>query len=95
MVDRIESNKDFVQELVESTAAHVGRITTIITTAVADVAREIGDTISDGFEMAEAARRARADRSRSSVDEVGATEIPAVAYLNREDSPDSRGFSPR
>ncbi|MXP22927.1 hypothetical protein GIY30_16430 [Gordonia sp. HNM0687] len=61
MVDSIERNKDLVQELVESTATHVGRIATIITGAVADVAREIGDLVTDGFEMRDAARRARDD----------------------------------
>ncbi|MGW0036943.1 hypothetical protein [Gordonia sp. NPDC003376] len=61
MVDRIERNKDIIQELVESTATHVGQIASIITTAVGDVAREIGEIITDGFEMREAARRAGAD----------------------------------
>ncbi|WLP91737.1 MULTISPECIES: hypothetical protein [Gordonia] len=61
MVDRIERNKDIIQELVESTATHVGQIASIITTAVADVAREVGEIITDGFEMREAARRAGAD----------------------------------
>lgn len=61
MVDQYERNKDFVQELVESTATHVGQITTIITGAIAGVAREIGEIFSDGFEMREASRRARAD----------------------------------
>lgn len=68
MVDRIERNKDLVQELVESTATHVGRIATIITGAVTDVAREIGDLVTDGFEMREAARRARDDQERGILD---------------------------
>ncbi|MCF3938868.1 MULTISPECIES: hypothetical protein [Gordonia] len=68
MVDSIERNKDLVQELVESTATHVGRIATIITGAVADVAREIGDLVTDGFEMRDAARRARDDEERDIID---------------------------
>ena len=68
MVDSIERNKDLVQELVESTATHVGRIATIITGAVADVAREIGDLVTDGFEMRDAARRARDDDERGIID---------------------------
>ena len=68
MIDRYERNKDFVQEIVESTATHVGRIATIITTAVADVAREVGDIITDGFEMRDAARKAKADDHREVVD---------------------------
>ncbi|HMS76542.1 hypothetical protein [Gordonia sp. (in: high G+C Gram-positive bacteria)] len=68
MVDRLERNKDMIQELVESTAVHVGSITTIITKAVADVAREVGDIITDGFEMREAAKLAKQDESRRVVD---------------------------
>ncbi|MFT4396129.1 hypothetical protein ACLTEW_14445 [Gordonia lacunae] len=61
MVDSIERNKDLFQELIESTATHVGRIATIITGAVAGVTREIGEIVTDGFEMREAARKAKAD----------------------------------
>ena len=68
MIDRYERNKDIVQEIVESTATHVGRIATIITTAVADVAREVGDIVTDGFEMRDAARKAKADDHREVVD---------------------------
>lgn len=68
MVDRLERNKDLIQELVESTAVHVGSITTIITKAVADVAREIGEIITDGFEMREAAKLAERDEARQVTD---------------------------
>ena len=68
MVDRLERNKDLIQELVESTAVHVGSITTIITKAVADVAREIGEIITDGFEMREAAKLATRDEARHVID---------------------------
>lgn len=61
MVGRFERNKDTVQELTESAATHVGNITGIITGAVRDVTREIGNWISDGIEMREAARKARLD----------------------------------
>ncbi|MFT4125910.1 MAG: hypothetical protein QM662_06730 [Gordonia sp. (in: high G+C Gram-positive bacteria)] len=70
MVDRIERNKDLIQEVVESTAIHVGQIATIITTAVADIAREIGEIISDGFEMREATHRAKVDEDRQITDAV-------------------------
>ncbi|GAB11338.1 hypothetical protein GOARA_067_00800 [Gordonia araii NBRC 100433] len=62
--DRFERNKDIAQEVVQTTATRVGRIATIITGAVADVAREIGDLVTDGFEMREAAKRAKADAER-------------------------------
>ena len=61
MVDSIERNKDLFQELIESTATHVGRIATIIAGRVAGVTREIGEIVTDGFEMREAARKAKAD----------------------------------
>lgn len=62
MVSDFESRKDTVQELTESAATHVGRIASIVTGAVRDVTREIGDWASDVFEMREAARRAREDQ---------------------------------
>jgi hypothetical protein len=61
MVGKFERNKDIVQELTESAAQHVGSIATIITGAVRDITREIGDLISDGIEMREAAKLARED----------------------------------
>lgn len=61
MVGKLERSKDVTQQLVESAATHVGRITVIVTGAVAGVAREIGDWITDGFEMVEAARKAEED----------------------------------
>ena len=47
--------------LTESAAAHIGRIATIITGAVREIAREAGDWATDVFEMREAARKARVD----------------------------------
>lgn len=65
MVGRAERRKDFAQEMVQNTASRVGNITTIITTAVVDVAREVGELITDGFEMRDAARKAeQAQQSR-------------------------------
>lgn len=69
MVGKFESNKDVVQDLTESGAQHVGNIAAIVAGAVKDVAvavkdvtRELGEWISDGVEMVEAARAARADK---------------------------------
>ncbi len=63
MVGRLERNKDLAQELVENTAHRVGNITSIITGAVAGIVREIGELVTDGFEMREAAKAASADQS--------------------------------
>ncbi|MFZ2238734.1 MAG: hypothetical protein WAV90_04230 [Gordonia amarae] len=78
MVDRLERNKDLIQEVVESTAVHVGSITTIITKAVADVAREIGEIITDGFEMREAAKLAKQDEARHAIDTDTDTADPEL-----------------
>ena len=42
MVGKFESNKDLVQELTASGAQRVGKIASLITGTVAEVAREIG-----------------------------------------------------
>ena len=55
---RAETAKDTVQVLTESAASHVGRIATIITGAVRDVAREMGEWATDAFEMRDAAEKA-------------------------------------
>lgn len=61
MVSRGEVAKDTAQELLESTATHVGRIAAIIFGAVRDVVTELGGLATDAFEMREAAQRARRD----------------------------------
>ena len=63
MVGRVEITKDTVQVLTESAATHVGRIATIITGAVREIAHELGEVAADVFEMREAgARAARAEQ---------------------------------
>lgn len=61
MVSEAESTKDTLQVVAESAADHVGKIATIVTTAVRDIARELGDWMSDVIEMREASQRARED----------------------------------
>ena len=58
MISKGEATKDTVQVVVESAATHIGRIATIITGAVREVARELGEMASDAFEMREAAQKA-------------------------------------
>ncbi|MFD4368102.1 hypothetical protein [Rhodococcus sp. NPDC058521] len=67
MVGKFERRKDTVQELTESAASHVGRIATIITGAVRDVTHEVGDWISDGIEMRDAARKAKEDEDSDNI----------------------------
>ncbi len=70
---KLERRKDAAQEAIESTSIRVGRIATIITTAVADVAREIGDAVSDALEMRQAAKAAAADEARQSAEPAPST----------------------
>ncbi|MFT3663348.1 MAG: hypothetical protein QM809_18875 [Gordonia sp. (in: high G+C Gram-positive bacteria)] len=69
MVGRLERNKDLIQDVVENTARGVGSIASIITDAVADVTREIGDIVTDGLEMREAAKAAKlAERTEERIE---------------------------
>lgn len=61
MVGKMESAKDTAQVLTESAATHVGKIASIVTGAVREVAHEVGEWASDAFEMRDASRRAEAD----------------------------------
>ncbi|HJE91322.1 MAG TPA: hypothetical protein K8V11_09975 [Dietzia timorensis] len=67
-----ERRKDQVQEAISSTAGLVGRLTVIATDAVGSAAREVGDWISDGIEMREAAKLSREDERQ----DVQADEQP-------------------
>jgi hypothetical protein len=58
VVGKLEVAKDTAQVLTESAANHVGRIATIITGAVREIAHEMGEWASDAFEMREAAASA-------------------------------------
>lgn len=75
---KLERRKDAAQEAIESTSIRVGRIATIITTAVADVAREIGDAVSDALEMRQAAKAAAADEARQTATSGSAATSPSA-----------------
>lgn len=68
-----ERRKDQVQEAISSTAGLVGRLTAITTDAVGSAAREVGDWISDGVEMREAAKLAREDEERRTQQDADGT----------------------
>jgi hypothetical protein len=50
MPDESESRKDALQVGAESAADHLGRIATIITAAVRDIAQEIGDWANEALD---------------------------------------------
>ncbi|WP_255584222.1 hypothetical protein [Dietzia sp. ANT_WB102] len=54
-----ERNKDQVQAGVQAGASLVGRIAVIITDAIGSIARELGDFVTEGIEMREAAALSR------------------------------------
>ncbi|GAA1478760.1 hypothetical protein GCM10009623_32060 [Nocardioides aestuarii] len=56
-----EIRKDAVQSTVEAAAGTVGQVTSIITTAVKDVAGAVGGFATELFEIRDSARRAAAD----------------------------------
>ena len=56
-----EIRKDALQHTVEAGAEAVGAVTTILATAVRDVARAVGGFATDVFEIRDAARRARGE----------------------------------
>ncbi|MGB3697575.1 MAG: hypothetical protein WBA05_09090 [Gordonia sp. (in: high G+C Gram-positive bacteria)] len=89
MVGRTERTKDLIQDVVENTAHRVGNIASIITTAVADVAREVGDLVTDGFEMREAARNARNDTAPAPKPKSPPEELDSLNGYDDEGDDDS------
>jgi hypothetical protein len=62
-LSRSEIRKDAVQGTVEAAATAVGQVTSIVTTAVRDVARAVGGFATEVFEIRDSARRASADQA--------------------------------
>ena len=69
-LSKAEINKDSIQSAAEAAATTVGEVTTIITTAVKDIATALGGFATEVFEIREASKKAAAE----TVDEP----IPAV-----------------
>ncbi|MBB0991645.1 hypothetical protein G6009_09310 [Dietzia sp. SLG510A3-30A2] len=59
-----ERNKDQVQAGVQAGASLVGRIAVIITDAIGSIAKEVGDFVTEGIEMREAARISRREEKQ-------------------------------
>lgn len=56
-----EIRKDAVQDAVQAAATTVGQVTSIVTTAVKEVAGAVGGFATEIFEIREASRRAAAE----------------------------------
>lgn len=60
-LSKAEIRKDALQDGVTAASQVVGSVTTILTTAVGDVARVVGGFATEMFEIRDAARRASQD----------------------------------
>lgn len=60
-LSKSEIRKDTVQNAVEAMADTVGEVTTILTTAVKDVASSVGGLATELFELRDSARKAGDD----------------------------------
>ena len=67
-LSKAEITKDAFQHTVEAGAETVASVTTILTTAVRDVAHAVGGFATEMFEIREAARRARAENDGDGID---------------------------
>lgn len=93
MVGKFESNKDLVQELTTSGARRVGNIAALITGTVAEVAREIGEFVTDAIEMREAAAAARRDAEQDRA-EAEFVEAPVETVDLDAPAPGDRDAAP-
>ncbi|HEU4513788.1 MAG TPA: hypothetical protein VFR87_11845 [Nocardioidaceae bacterium] len=76
-IGKAEIRKDALQDTVEAAAVAVGTVTTIVTTAVRDVARTVGGFATDMFEIRAAARAAEEDTRRETEDMEPSGQLPA------------------
>ena len=59
----MENSKDTLQAVTEQAADHLGKIAEIVTTAIRDVARELGAWINDVVEMRESEQKDEEDKT--------------------------------
>ena len=62
-LSRAEIRKDAVQGAVEAAATTVGEVTSIVTTAVKQIAGAVGGLATEVFEIRDAARKASGDQA--------------------------------
>jgi hypothetical protein len=83
-LSKAEIRKDAVQEGVTAASHAVGSVTTIITSAVGDIARTIGGFATELFEIRDSARRAVRDHDDQAYDEDA-----IVVDISRSGEPES------
>jgi hypothetical protein len=74
---KTEIRKDALQDGVTAASQAVGTVTTIITTAVGDIARAVGGFATEIFEIRDAARKAGRDHIQVVPSETVSTTSPA------------------
>ena len=89
-MSEFERNKDRVQAGVQSGASLIGRITMIVTDAIGSIAREVGDFVTDGIEMREAARISR-HAEQNGASSIDLTESDGTASADDERDDDGDG----
>lgn len=87
-LSKTEIGKDVLQESVEAVASTVGQVTSIITTAVKDVATAIGGLATDVFEIADGARKANEDFGDDFDDDLDAPQADDVDIKTDVATPD-------
>jgi len=90
-VGPVERNVNVAQEVLESVGTRVGRIIRIITRTVGEVAREVSGVVADGFEIAEASKRARADHDRWNAEDAADAEAGELVDLDDEVDDEAAG----
>ena len=76
-LSRNEIRKDAVQGAVEAAASTVGQVTSIVTTAVRDIAGALGGFATEVFEIRDSARKASADNAADNADNAADTDPDA------------------
>jgi hypothetical protein len=90
-LSKAEIRKDALQDGVTAASQAVGTVTTIITTAIGDLARAVGGFATEIFEIRDAARRA----GRDHLDVVPSSADDGPGPDDRFDHPGAPGQAPK
>lgn len=82
-ISKAEIRKDALQDGVTAASQAVGSVTTILTTAVSDVARTLGGFATEIFEIRDAARKASRDHDHV----APPAEVPPIGPVADADQP--------
>ncbi len=86
-LSKAEIRKDALQDGVTAASHAIGSVTTILTSAVSDIARTVGGFATEMFEIRDAARRASQDHDPT----VETTGVEGPAVVDGPDGPAATG----